>query len=53
MTQIPCGIDLVTHALLEYFGLGKTSVGFALPYLYSIAGDTKHAASAGFKADPR
>jgi hypothetical protein len=33
MPQIAGGVDDVSYALLEDFGLGKAAVGFAVPYL--------------------
>lgn len=41
MPQIPLGIDLVSHALLQHLGFGEATVQLALPYLHVVAADMK------------
>ncbi len=49
MPQVALRVDLVTYALLEYLGLGKTAVDLALPDLHAITGDAKCATSGRFQ----
>ncbi len=42
MSQVPRRVDLVAYPLLEHLGLGKTSIGLALPDLHIIAGNAEY-----------
>lgn len=44
MPKVALRVDLVAHALLEHLGLGKPTIGLALPDLHTIAGDAKRPA---------
>lgn len=44
MPQVTLRVDLVTYALLEHLGLGKTTVSLALPDLHAITRDAKRTA---------
>lgn len=47
MAQIAVRINPVTDALLQYFSLGKTAVGLALPELYIVTEDVKDPTGTG------
>lgn len=49
MPQVALRVDLVTYALLEHLGLGKTAVRLALPNLHTVASDAKRAARGRFQ----